>query len=213
MKKILTILAISSVALMSTTATIAQDAKTILQKVSTKYKASTGMKANFTLTMFDTKGANKGSQKGVILLKGNKYKVIASNQEMITDGKTLWTFRKADKEVMVDNVGANAISPAKLFAGSYEKEYNYKGTGTKTVSGKVANVIELTPKTAQQSFKKVDLYVDKTTNAILGGKIFEKNGSSMEYTLSNINDKAALTDAQFTFNAKAYPGVEVIDLR
>lgn len=213
MKKIISIIAVATLGLLGSTTVIAQDAKAILQKVSTKYKSSTGLKANFALTMFDAKGTSKGTQTGDILFKGNKYKVVAGNQEMISDGKTLWTYRKADKEVMVDNVGANAISPAKLFAGSYEKEYNYKLAGTKTINGKTANVIDLTPKTAQPGFQKVALFVDKTTNAILGGSIYEKNGSYMQYTLSNINDKAAVAESVFTFDAKKHPGVEVIDLR
>jgi outer membrane lipoprotein-sorting protein len=72
-------------------------------------------------------------------------------------------------------------------------------------------VIQLTPK-ASKSFKSVDLYVDNSGN-IAGGNIYESNGGSYAYAISGITSNAAIADAQFSFNAKSHPGVDVTDLR
>ena len=60
---------------------------------------------------------------------------------------------------------------------------------------------------------KVLLYVDKASSTITGAKLFEKAGNRYNYSVSNLNGKANIADAQFVFDAKKYPGAEVVDLR
>lgn len=194
----------------------AQDAKAkaILDKVSAKFKTMSSLKANFALTMNDAKGKSKGSKSGTFLMKGNKYRVNMTGQQIICDGKTIWTYLQENKEVQVANYDANAqgISPAKLFSGSYNNEYKSVYSGEKTVSGKKVDVIEMTPVSAR-SFKKVVLYVDKATTMITGGLMYDKSGGSYGYAISGVTPNAKVTDAEFTFDTKKNPGVEVVDLR
>ena len=214
MKKIISLALAAALSAFTINSTYAQDAKKILQSISTTYGGQKGLTSSFVLKFLDNKGNEKTTQKGTLALKGNKYKVTVAGATIITDGKSTWTYNAKDKEVQVDNYNPNAtISPAKLFAGSYDKEYNYKSAGETTVNGVKAYIIELTPKVAKKEFTKVQLFVNKTNNDLLGGKVFEKAGSSIHYTLSNTKPNANLSDAEFTFNAKAYPGVDVIDLR
>lgn len=214
MKKLLSIALAAGISVLSIQKSFAQDAKQILQKVSTKYGGNKAMKSNFTLKFADAKGAVKNTQTGTIALKGNKYKVVAGNMQIFTDGKSTWTYNKKDNEVQVDNYNANAaISPAKLFSGSYEKDYSYKYINETTVNGVKAYVIELTPKVAKKDFTKVQLFVNKTNNDVVGGKVFEKSGSTIHYTLSGTTANATIADSEFTFNKSAFPGVDVIDLR
>ena len=194
----------------------AQDAKAkaILDKVSAKFKTMSSLKANFALTINDAKGKSKGSKSGTFLMKGNKYRVNMTGQQIICDGKTIWTYLQENKEVQVANydAGAQGISPAKLFSGSYNNEYKSVYSGEKTVSGKKVDVIEMTPVSAR-SFKKVVLYVDKTTTMITGGLMYDKSGGSYGYAISGVTPNAKVTDAEFTFDTKKNPGVEVVDLR
>src|ERR1039457_1300134 len=69
--------------------------KTILDELSAKTKAYTSIKAEFTVEMQSKDKTKKpDTQKGTLLLKGNKYKLIIKGQEIISDGKTTWTFLK-----------------------------------------------------------------------------------------------------------------------
>ncbi len=194
----------------------AQDAKAkaILDKVSAKFQGMKTLKANFALTINDAKGKTKDTKKGAFLMKGNKYRVNMGGQQIICDGKSVWTYLQANKEVQVTAFDPNAqtLSPAKLFSGSYNKEYKSTYAGEKTVSGKKVDVIELVP-VANKSFKKVELYVDKASSMISGGNIYEKSGASYGYSISGVAPNAAVSDAEFTWDAKKNPGVEVVDLR
>lgn len=193
----------------------AQDAKakSILDKVSTKMKSAKTLKANFSLSMKNAKGAIMQTISGTFMMKGIRYHINAGSQEIICDGKSVWTYLKKNNEVQVSSFDPSeqTISPSKLFSGSYEKEYRYTYKGAKSVGGKNVDVIQLTPK-ASKSFKSVDLYVDNSGN-IAGGNIYENNGGAYTYTISGITPNASIADAQFTFDAKSHPGVDVTDLR
>jgi len=214
MKKILSLL-VMAVAFISFRSH-AQDAKAkaVLDKLSAKVQAMSSLKASFVFTMNDAAGKSKGSKSGSFLMKGNKFKVLMPNQQIICDSRTVWTYLVADKEVQVANYdpGAQSISPAKLFSGSYNKEYKSTYGGEKTIAGKKVDVIEMTPVSAK-NFKKIVLYVDKATSMVNGGIMYDKSGSSYGYTISGVTPNAKVSDADFVFDTKKNPGVEVVDLR
>src|SRR5256885_1736152 len=79
-------------------------AEDILKGVSTKYNSYKSVKATFVITMENPKDNTKDVQKGTICLKGNKYKLEVAGQDVISDGKTRWTFVKDANEVQIDNL-------------------------------------------------------------------------------------------------------------
>lgn len=196
---------------------VAQDAKakTILQNFSSKIKSSNGVKSNFKIVMNNASGKQTGSHSGTLQFKGNKYNLALGEQTIISDGKSTWTYIKSNNEVQITSATEKTagFSPKDLFAGAYDKDYNYKFIGEKTVAGVVCNVIELTPKASSGAFKKVILNINKANNTLVGGTMTGKGGETYNYTLSNLNMNASLAESLFTFNAKSYPGVDVIDLR
>jgi outer membrane lipoprotein carrier protein len=214
MKKILSLLMIAATFVSFQTHAQDAKAKAVLDKLSAKVKGMTSLKANFVFTMNDAAGKSKGSKSGTFSMKGNKFRVTMPTQQIICDGRTVWTYLVSDKEVQVANYDPNAqsISPSKLFSGSYAKEYKSVYGGEKTVAGKKVDVIEMTPNNVK-NFKKVVLYVDKTTSMINGGIMYDKSGSSYGYTISGITPNAKVADTDFTFDTKKNPGVEVVDLR
>lgn len=197
-------------------ATQAQDAKAkaILEQVSQKFKSMKSLKANFSLTVNDAQGKAKDTRTGTFLMKGNKYRVNMAGQEIICDAANVWTYLPGNKEVQISayDPAEQTISPEKLFAGAYDKEYKSRYVGERSVKGKKVDVIELIPLTAAKGLEKVQLFVDKAAQMVTGGNIFERNGASYTYTISGLNT-ATLADAEFTFDASKHPGVEVIDLR
>jgi len=215
MKKLIMVAIMAMTGIFFLNAAYAQDAKakSILNKVSAKMKSAKTLKANFSLAMKDAKGSVGQTISGVFMMKGNKYRVNAGAQEIICDAKSVWTYLKKNNEVQIAAFipEEQAISPAKLFSGVYEKEYHYSYKGSKTFSGKTVDVIELKPKT-DMGFSRAELYVDQSGN-IAGGNIFEASGSSYSYTISGVTPNVTIADAQFSFDAKSHPGVDVIDLR
>ena len=213
MKKIITacIIALGLVAT-SASAQIDTKAKGVLDAVSKKAATLKTLKANFTLKL--SGGKTKETRTGSFLMKGQKYHVTLPKQELICDGKTVWTYMKDGNEVQVSNFNPNeqSISPTKLFTNAYDKEFKYRYAGARKVAGKDCDIIELTPLKKGTQFVKVELAVDKNST-IAGGNMYEKNGNLYQYEVSGYTPNAPVTDAQFTFDPKTHKGVEVVDLR
>lgn len=190
-------------------------AKTILDKVSAKFKTFKGVQSAFNLKVEDAKGKVQGDKKGNVYMKGTKYKVALTGQEIFCDGNNVWTYDKASNEVTITKFdpSTNTITPQKMFTNFYDKDFLYKLNGEKKEGTKTIQEIEMTPLDKSKSFHKVLVYVDKTAQTIYSTKVMEKNGNKYTYTVSALNGNAVINDSQFVFDKKKYPGVEEVDLR
>lgn len=191
-------------------------AKAILSEVSKKYRSYDIIKTDFTFTLDNPQAKVKETQVGTLYAKAksNKYKVVLKSQELISDGKSQWTYSKADKEVQlsaVDN-SSTSINPAQIFT-IYEKGFKYLYGGEKKVNNRVVHVIDLTPTDSKRSFFKVRLNVDKVSKQISNAIIFDKNGNRYTYLIRTFTPNVKIPESTFAFDSKKYPGVEVVDLR
>jgi outer membrane lipoprotein carrier protein len=214
MKLVLSLLAF----ILGTTSVFSQTndpaAKKLLDQATAIIKSYKAIQAVFTLQLQDAQGASQGVKKGTVNMKGNKYVVVITGQEIYSDGKTTWTYDKAANEVTITKVdpGSNTLSPQKLFTNFYDKDFLYKINGEQKLAGKTVVEIEMTPIDKSQNFHKVYLYVDKKSHLVSSGKMLDKNGNRYIYTINSLNGKANLTDASFMFDKTKHPGVEEVNL-
>lgn len=190
-------------------------AKKILDKVSNKFKSFKAVQSTFTLQIEDAKGKVQGVKKGTVYMKGPKYRVNITGQEIYSDGKSVWTYDKGANEVTITQVdpSGTSITPQKLFNSFYDKDFLYKLNGEKKIGTKTVQEIEMTPVDKTKAFHKVYLLVDKKTQTIYSTKVLEKNGNVYSYTVNTLNGKAPVADEVFVFNKAKFPGVEEVDLR
>ena len=132
MKRITTI----ALLILTTLSVVAQGdkkAKDILNGVSSKYRSYKSMKADFSYTLENPQAKIKETQVGTLLLSGAKYRLGISGQEVISDGKTIWTYMKEAKEVQINEVDPtdDGIKPSEIFT-MYEKGFIYKFVDGKT---------------------------------------------------------------------------------
>ena len=190
-------------------------AKEILAKVSAKYKKFATIKVDLKYIL-EIQGDKKfkEQQSGTLYLKKPKFKLEMSDQVVISDGKTLWTYIKDAKEVQINNFSPKImdVNPAEIFT-MYEKGYLYGYTGEVTEGKKTLQEIELTPTDKKQSFFKVKLYINKANNEIVKFKLYEKNGNIYTYEISNTVADSKMPDTLFGWDDKKYPGVKKVDLR
>lgn len=191
------------------------EAKKVLDAVSTKFKTFKAIKASFALKIENAAGKVQGVKSGNVMMKGMKYRVSITGQEIFCDGTTVWTYDVAAKEVQVSAVdnSSGSITPQKLFTNFYDKDFLFVLGQDVKRAGKTFKVVELTPIDKTKPFFKVVLEVDKATSVIMATRVFEKNGNRYLYAINTISTTANITDDTFSFNPKKYPGVEVIDLR
>ena len=191
------------------------EAKKILDAVSAKFKTFKGIQAKFSLNIENTAGKSLGTKTGIVYMKGNKYRVTITGQEIFCDGSNISTYDKSTNEVTITKIdpSANSLTPQKIFTNFYDKDYLYKLNGEKAVAGKKIQEIELTPIDKSKPFFKVLVYVTKATQTISSTKVYEKTGNKYTYSVTNMNTASLVNDTQFIFDAKKFPGAEVIDLR
>lgn len=191
------------------------DAKKILDAVSAKFKTYASPQAAFTYQVENAQGKALSTKRGVVVMKGNKFKVSMDGMEIFSDGKTVWNYDKSANEVTVNNLneGGNGMTPQKIFTNFYDRDFYYKLNGIKNVGGKTVQEIELTPTDKTRPYHKVYVWVDKAANTIYSAKFLEKSGGRYSYTVTSLKPTSSTPDADFAFNKSKYPGVEVVDLR
>ncbi len=189
-------------------------AKEILNGVSDQYKTYKSVTADFKIIIEDLKAKSKETQQGTISIKGNMYKLTLSDQEVISDGKTIWTYLKESNEVQMNEPGSKtgAITPDKLFT-IYETGFGSRYMGERNIDGKIYQLIELVPEDAKKSFFKIQLQLNKSEKQVSSAKIFQKNGTYITYSIDKFRLNNITNDSLFTFRKEKHPGVEVIDLR
>jgi outer membrane lipoprotein-sorting protein len=185
----------------------------ILKEVSEKTKSYSSIKVNFTYNM-DNPGAKvHESETGTLIVKGDKYRLDIAGQVVICDATTTWTYISDANEVQVNAVenDEGIITPTRLLS-SYSEDYKSKITGEITKNSIVQYVIELKPNT-DKSITAVELNIDKEQLRIMRIAIQDKSGNTFTYMVNKFETNVAVKDTDFSFNAKDYPGVEVIDMR
>jgi len=191
------------------------EAKKVLDAVSAKFKTFKSVKASFALKIENAAGKVQGTKAGTVMMKGVKYKVSITGQEIFCDGATIWTYDMAANEVQVSTLdnSSGSITPQKLFTNFYDKDFLFMLNPDVTKAGKTYQVVELTPVDKTKPFFKVVIEVDKASKVIMSTRVFEKNGNRYLYAINSMATTATIPDDSFAFNLKKYPGVEVIDLR
>ena len=116
--------------------------------------------------------------------------------------------------MQINNVNPNdedALNPTKLFS-AYEKNYKAKLIKEVKQGNVMTQIIDLTPIKGKAYFK-VRLTLDKTNMQIQSVEIYNKNGSTYMYKVSKFLSNLKISDAEFTFKASEFPGVEINDMR
>ncbi|MFM2327564.1 MAG: hypothetical protein RIR31_1766, partial [Bacteroidota bacterium] len=127
-------------------------AKKILDGVSAKFKSFKSVTAKFALKMENGAGKGMGAKTGTVYMKGTKYRISVTGQEIFCDGSNVWTFDKSSNEVTVSKLDPtnNTITPQKLFTNFYDKDFLYK------LNSEVKGIqeVELTPIDKSKPFHK-----------------------------------------------------------
>jgi outer membrane lipoprotein carrier protein len=185
-----------------------------LDAMSKKYKAYTAFEANILSSMTNEVEGVKEEFKGKITVKGDKFRLVMEDQEIINNGTTVWTYLPSAKEVNIDNYDPSSedINPSKIYE-IYKKGYKYMRLGEKTEGGVVCEESDRVPEKKDAQFFKIKMMIVKKDKSIQSWTMFDKSGNKYKYTISKFVPNVNVADAFFTFDPKKYPGVEVIDLR
>lgn len=190
-------------------------ARVVLDGMSKKFQSMKAFTGNFDFTFQD--GANiSDRQSGDIAVKGNQYRVKLPEQEIFSNGKTVWTFIETSsyKEVTINTVSQmdGELTPSNIYT-LYTSGFGYRLLPERQFQGKTVQVAELIAEQKDTPFQKVLLLIDKSTRDLLGWEMYDGQGGIFFYTLKNLKAQPSLSDSYFSFDPTKYPGIEIIDLR
>lgn len=153
-------------------------------------------------------GKTSDAQQGKGWLQGQAYKVEMAEQEIVSDGKTIWTYLVDEEEVMISNATDGADNtPLKLLTSLDE---NYAATLTGIDEKGFATIELANPK---GKYKRVTLRANANKMQISGLDVYLDDGSKLLITVDEMKFDQELAEKFFTFDPKKHPSAEVIDMR
>ncbi len=181
--------------------------------MSKKYKSIEAFEANIVCTMTNEIDKVNEEFKGKITVKGDKFRLVLPEQEVINNGATQWTYLPEAKEVNIDNYDPNSddVNPTKILD-MYKKGYKYLYIADKTEGGVVCE-IDLVPEKKDAQYFKIKMMINKKDKSIQSWTMFNRAGDRYKYTITKFNPGAKVDDSFFVFDTKKFPDVAVNDLR
>ena len=190
-------------------------AKAYLDKMSSKNKSFSTIKTSFSVTV-DNKQANQKTEwKGELTMKGNKYKLDFMNSITFFDGTTICTWLVDDKEANITDADENsdaAIGPMQLL-GAYDKGYKMRYLEDVKIDAYNCVNIDLYPIDHKTNITRVRLTIDKDSYSIKRIMQQGKDGTSYYVNVDSFKTNLTIADSEFSFDAKAHPDVEIVDMR
>lgn len=184
----------------------AQSADELLNSIVESYKSYDDISIVFNYKIINEEMGVNESSRGYGSIKGNSYMINVDGQELICDGKTLWTHLIEDEEVMISEVTDDDDTSPIAILNSLSNNIS-----TKLLSISPYITIEVV-ENEQSTFEKLHINVDSNLR-LKDIHIFLGDGNELIYEITEFTTNQNLPDSMFIFDETIHPNVEVIDMR
>lgn len=194
---------------------LGQDAKAqaILDKLSAKLKSHTSFYVEFSAIIKNSATNTNESETGKGWVKSSKYCASFGDNTIISNGIKTWTIVKEEKLVYesdADEDDDDSINPRKLMT-IWETGFKNKYGKESSLNGETVHSIYLYPKNPKSvDYHTIVLFISKAKNDLKKVIMRSKDGTEMTYKLNKYTANAKVSDSQFVFESKKYPGYTVI---
>ena len=202
MKKFLAILFIT----LSFNAFAQNNAKTLLNEVSTKVKSYENISLDFKYTLENTTENIKQETKGDVIMQGEKYRLNILGVTRLFDGETMYSISTEDEEVTITSIideENDAITPSQMLS-FYEEGYTYTIDIEQNINGRKIQYVKLSPIDTNSEIKHVLLGIDVTTKHIYNLIEVGKNGTKTTLTVNSFKTDEPISKTLFTFDESKY---------
>ncbi|KGL64018.1 LolA family protein [Polaribacter sp. Hel1_85] len=188
-----------------------EEAKSLLDEVSTKMGAYENMSINFSQTLSnEDAGIKEGDEppiRGQISLQGEKYSLNYMGNKFIFDGAKLYVINNDEKEITVteSDMGGDDgfIYPSKLLT-FYKEGYNFEMGNLKNLNGRKIQLVTLNPIDSNSDIVMVELAIDAKTKHIYKLIQTGSNGSKTTFTITEFKSNQTLSSNFFSFDEAKY---------
>jgi len=190
----------------------------ILTEIQKRYENTDDLEASFLQEYLGKvmKRPQKGEGKVYFKKKGMmRWDYRVPNQQLISDGLTLWYYQPEENQVFVSDVSKVIKEKAPLAflagKGNLSRDFNLINFG-ESVSPKEENyILELIPKEPQTALSKLILTVEKKTYYVVQADVFDGLGNVTRTRFIDIRTNVALPHSFFQFTIPS--GAEVLKMQ
>jgi outer membrane lipoprotein carrier protein len=193
------------------------EAKKILDQFSDKTRLHSAFQATFTILSENHQSNESTENKGVILIKGNKYRIELNDNFIFFNGKEIFNYIPSSNEVSIlkpskKNEDDFLGNPANLFK-IYLTDYKFRYLGEIISKNRKCYEVDLYPKELNKKYSIVKMLIDKENFQLVSAKLVMKSGIQYVIQIDNFNGRVNASDKDFNFDVKAHKGIEINDLR
>jgi chaperone LolA len=148
----------------------------------------------------------------LMMKKPNRYRIESEHQSIVTDGKTVWAYSKANKQVIIDKYkeNNNSLSPEQFML-NLPANYYVSMLGSEHSSTGRVFLLKLIPKDDRSFIKSVKLSVEEHGWMVRTIVILDVNETETTYKLKDMKLNTNIKERSFIFETPE--GAEVVDLR
>jgi outer membrane lipoprotein-sorting protein len=185
----------------------------ILNDLADKTNSYKSIKVGFIYKMVNVSSNINEQTEGSLLVAGNKYNLKIAGQEIVSDGKTIWTYIADANEVQINEVDEEeSFSPTKLLS-SYSDDYTAELEKEINENGRALYLLKLKPKVKNSGFDYVHLKIDKAKLQVVAFILYDFEKNVFSYLIKEYLTDVALDAKAFSFDTTKYKGVDIIDMR
>ncbi len=159
---------------------------------------------------FSVKG-NNSSGNGTITMSGNMFIFDSDDICVWYNGTNQWTLQRSVDEVSLTSPTTSELIESNPFAiiSKHKQLYTSKVISSSPTTYK----IQLTPRNRHSQISSAIITINALTFMPSALSCTLSDKSVMNVTINSTSKGKALAKSHFTFNTKAYPNTELIDLR
>lgn len=151
---------------------------------------------------------------GKIAIRGRRYRFTLPEQEVISDGQTIWTHLRALNEVQIIDYDAKqaAAMPWTIFT-CYRQDYSLSRLSTYQENGCTYDSIVLVARDKEHTLAEVNVTIERTTQHIESVAVIDQNGDLHTFSVTYFSYDPRLDETFFYFDPDEHSGIETVDMR
>lgn len=184
----------------------AQDAKKLLDEVSTKVRSYDNIVIGFKYALNNPTEKVSQETRGDVTLLGEKYLLNLMGTEQMYDGKKLHIIVPEDEEINISAQNPeddDSVTPSKMLT-FYEEGYTSKLDIVQDVQGRKVQFVKLIPISSDSELKEILLGIDKQTKHIYKLILMQNNGTNITITVNSFKTNQPLSKTLFVFDESKY---------
>jgi outer membrane lipoprotein-sorting protein len=191
-------------------------AEPFLEQISKLFDPAKALQIEFKYEVFTPDPPSKVSDYGSIIIKGDKYKLKTEDGEMYFNGKNMWVYNLASKEVYksipeAESMDEMLMSPFRLIK-DYRKFYKYRLKEDVSLSGTAYAQIELYPQDLKTSYSIMRVLINRKTEQFYSFSMQQKNGTLYTIYCREIIKVVKISESAFSWNPSLNPDVLEIEM-